>query len=810
MDPSLGDIALTLATDRGWHLIPLWGIASGRCDCGKPGCRDAGKHPHGRLVPSGLKQATRAPYTVREWWETDPNANIGIVAGPSGLLIIDVDGQGGIKAWEALEAKHGAADTFTVRTGRTDPEGYHLYYTLPDDVELPRNNISLGDHLDTRHGAGYVVGPGSLHASDQRYEVVVPRDPEPAPAWLIEELRKQARRGLSLVVPNGASVSEFQVPDGQGNTWLTSMAGTLVNRGIVGDALHDHLQLLNLRHMRADPMPEEAVRKVANSVSGYGAPADAIARAIDPTGEAELLEMAGVETHVHGKEVEHERVAATGEYMTGQVALVLAQDSTDEGFATTVETLAGPGGVKWVQGIGWAAWDGTRWHLDIHGAGECVIRDLLEDAAVMWDAAAAQVSDHGRAPKQVEKEQERLHKRAAALRNERTRTSGLKRLALRAHLRTDVDVWDSRDFVTGLPGGKVLDLRPDGSYEVRKARREDMVTKELAADVIEGVEAPLWTKLLERVIPDEDLRDYLQRWAGYLLTGSIEEQAVAFLHGQGQNGKSTIVDTLKELLGDYAQPLLVGALISSSGSAGELASLAQMRGARFATAVEPKMEGQLNTSMVKSATGDTEMVAKFMRENPITFRMRAKVWIATNHEPSIPDNDNGIWRRVKMIPFNERIPDDEVDLTLGAKLRGEGDHLGELPGILNWMLEGYQQWRTRGLAEPDVVKRATKAYRKREDIFGAFLEETYEIHPRPSEAPKDMHVDCKNLMDACVEWYQEHRFDTPNSKQIAGELKTRDIVRKQIRVKSVRAWVYPGLRPVLGLRSADRGEEEAS
>jgi Bifunctional DNA primase/polymerase, N-terminal len=166
MKIALPDVADSLIT-RGWFLLPLWGIYDGKCECGKNCGGNAGKHPIGALVPHGLKDSSNDPEIIRGWFERYPNMNLGVHCGPSGLLVVDLDGPDGIAAWGDLADGRGG-DTYAVHTGR----GMHIYYQLPEGEVVPPSVKRLGPGIDVRAGDSYVVAEGSLHARGVRYQAV--------------------------------------------------------------------------------------------------------------------------------------------------------------------------------------------------------------------------------------------------------------------------------------------------------------------------------------------------------------------------------------------------------------------------------------------------------------------------------------------------------------------------------------------------------------------------------------------------------------------------------------------------------------
>jgi hypothetical protein len=258
------------AVARGWWVIPLWGISEMeggilRCACPRGAAcdRGPGKHPHGRLAPHGLRDASNDPAQVRRWWGVDPGANIGIVCGPSGLLVIDLDGKQGVDNWELAEARHGEQETYIVGTGRN--LSYHLYFHLPDDAGLRPGAGRLGAGIDHRCGASYVVAAGSRHASGRLYVAIDDGAERVAPSWLIVALRATQR------VPAGeggeAGEGGTDVGEGERNAYLTRSLGWLRHEGWGLDALCAAALARNREW--SDPLDDGEVVRVARSVWRY-------------------------------------------------------------------------------------------------------------------------------------------------------------------------------------------------------------------------------------------------------------------------------------------------------------------------------------------------------------------------------------------------------------------------------------------------------------------------------------------------------------------------------------------------------------
>lgn len=223
----------------------------------------------------------------------------------------------------------------------------------------------------------------------------------------------------------------------------------------------------------------------------------------------------------------------------------------------------------------------------------------------------------------------------------------------------------------------------------------DMCTKVSPVAHDENAECPLWLSFLDDIAAgDQELIGYLQRAVGYTLTGSTDAHCLFLLHGSGRNGKSTFIEAIRYLLGDYFESAHMSTFLVKKGDSipNDLAALTS---ARMVAAVETEDSRKLDEPKIKQITGGDTITARFLHKEFFNFKPQFKIWLATNALPVIKGTDEGIWRRMKRIPFNVYIPDGKVDEKLGAKLRSEAS------GILNWSLEGLDDWRRNGLDEPD-------------------------------------------------------------------------------------------------------------
>lgn len=272
-----------------------------------------------------------------------------------------------------------------------------------------------------------------------------------------------------------------------------------------------------------------------------------------------------------------------------------------------------------------------------------------------------------------------------------------------------VDVWDRDPHLLNVANG-TIDLH-DG--QLRKHSRGDMLTK-LAGGSL-GQPSPLWQQFLARILPDREVRDYVQRAVGYSAIGTVTEHLLNIAWGGGANGKSVFCGTIMAALGDYSLSVSP-ALLMESGQNQHPTLVATLHGARFALASETEADGSFNAAQLKWLTGGDMLTARRMREDFWSFAPSHTLWLQTNHRPRVSEATIGFWRRIRLIPFSVTIPPEEQDKELTRKLRDE------LPGVLAWIVEGAARYMEQGLEPPAVVRAATDEYRRAEDTLADFIE----------------------------------------------------------------------------------------
>jgi len=230
-------------------------------------------------------------------------------------------------------------------------------------------------------------------------------------------------------------------------------------------------------------------------------------------------------------------------------------------------------------------------------------------------------------------------------------------------------------------------------------------------------DCPQWLKFLDEVTDgDADLVSFLQRMVGYCLTGSVREHALFFFYGTGRNGKGVFLNTVSDMLGDYAATASMEVLTESKGDR-HPTELAALKGKRLVVAQEVDEGRKWAEAKIKTLTGGDPITARYMRSDFFTYQPQFKLLIAGNHKPALKNVDEAIRSRFHLIPFTVTIPKDKRDPDLPNKLQTEWD------GILNWAMEGTLEYLQKGLAPPEKVLEATKSYFEDQDICSQWLED---------------------------------------------------------------------------------------
>lgn len=425
--------------------------------------------------------------------------------------------------------------------------------------------------------------------------------------------------------------------------------------------------------------------------------------------------------------------------------------------------------IKYAEEIGqWYVWDGKRWKTRPVGA----LVQLAKDTIRAIPAELKGETDQGR--------RQKILSHALASESGRAIREAVKLAQSEPGIAIEPADLDANRFLFNCKNGTV-DLR---TGELLPHRRDDLLTKCSPVDYDPKAACPVWESFLARVFGsnpvdpadagDTDLIAFIKRLMGYGLTGSVSEQILPILWGGGSNGKTTLLNVVREIMGKGYAGKAPRGLLMEKHSESHPVELTVLFGARVVIASESKRGQRMSAELVKDLTGGEAITARYMRENFFEFEPTHKLYLCTNHKPRIPDSDDGIWRRVILIPFNTKFwnpaagevgPDHlKRDNTLSDRLKAE------YPGVLAWMVAGCVEWIKEGLGRPQAVRDETESYRLQEDNVGDFLAECCRISNAAGDAT------LKAVYARFCAWCSEGSLRAMSKNDFAADLRGRNVV----------------------------------
>jgi putative DNA primase/helicase len=433
--------------------------------------------------------------------------------------------------------------------------------------------------------------------------------------------------------------------------------------------------------------------------------------------------------------------------------------------ATNAERLAWLHGdkIRYVPERGtWIVWNGTHWRADNDGE----LTRLLIDTARTMREEALQIGDSDKAKRLFEHacKSEAANKLAAAAKIARD----LRPLFIHEH------ELDANPWLFNCQNGTV-DLL---TCELRKHRREDFITLITPHNVsTDGAEPVRWLKFLDEIFGgDKEMVAFIQRLCGMMMVGKQIEHVFPILYGDGANGKSTFTGVLLKVFGQYGVALGEDYFVLTKNKR-HSTEVMDLRNKRLAVQSETDAGARLNESRIKQQTGGGMIRCRALYQDAKEFAASHTFILETNHRPRITGTDEGIWRRVLLIPFTQHFGPDKRDLRLNETLEAE------IPAILRWLVDGCLEWQRVGLNPPEHVQAATGNYRKESDLFGQFLSEQCEEESK-------RHVRVADLRGAYVTWAQS-RGETPLAqKRIDEEMARRGFIKD----RNNKGVIYKGVR----------------
>jgi putative DNA primase/helicase len=341
--------------------------------------------------------------------------------------------------------------------------------------------------------------------------------------------------------------------------------------------------------------------------------------------------------------------------------------------------------LRFVHKIGWHVWDGHRWAVDGDGAAKRCATETLKTA--LWQAVELPTYERDELIKDV-----RRCETAAGLNGVLDIAESLRPLAVAP------DTLDRDPYLLNTKDG-TYDLR---THQLRPADPADLITKVTGCGLDPQADAGPWERFLAEVLPDEQVRVFVRRLAGYALLGVVREHVLPVFHGTGANGKDTLLGLLRRAFGDYAIEADPELLVDRRGFGAHPTGQADLRGVRLATTSETDEGRRLATATAKRLTGGNQITARRMAKDFFSFSPSHTLVLVTNHLPKVPGGDPALWRRLLLVPFDVVIPPERQDVSLP-------DRLGlSLPAVLRWSVAGYRDYCDRGgLVPPESVRLRT-------------------------------------------------------------------------------------------------------
>jgi len=412
----------------------------------------------------------------------------------------------------------------------------------------------------------------------------------------------------------------------------------------------------------------------------------------------------------------------------------------------------------------WYTWDGARWAIDTRGRAQRSVQVLSQ----LMQGEAAKIPDQ--------------NERIAAFRWA-VELEGVNRIenCLRVAwplLSVEPEDFDRDPWLLNCQNGTV-DLR---TGKLRPHSKEDMINKLCPVAYDPEALSPEWEKFLNRIFDgDQQLITYIKRALGYSLVGEASEEEFYVCWGVGGNGKSKFIECIRGMLGDYATsipPETITEMRENRG--GATPELARLPGIRFLASQETERGKSLREAFIKSVTGRDSILVRDLYGKPFSFTPVFKLWFSTNFKPEVKGGGEGLWRRVRLIPFNVIIPPEERDKKLPEKLQKEW------PGILRWCIDGCREWIKEGLGIPETVLRATEEYRQESDTFAQFLSERCILGPGAK-------VTNKALKDDYINWCKQNGETAIGQREFTAKLIERGLTNKRSAPGGGNEW--HGIRP---------------
>ncbi|MCH4447332.1 phage/plasmid primase, P4 family [Staphylococcus haemolyticus] len=416
-------------------------------------------------------------------------------------------------------------------------------------------------------------------------------------------------------------------------------------------------------------------------------------------------------------------------------------------------------------------YDGQKWKADDRGAIRKLIDEMIENIKNEKVLHSEDVTE--------EEAREAFQKYYKKTRGTQSKKNIMNELMHRKTVTPDE--FDKDDMLLNVANG-YIDLT---SRELYKHDINRMFSQIANTDYSEKMQPSVWLDFLNDIFAgDKAIIRYIQKALGYSLTGSTREQVMFILFGKGRNGKSIFVETIAEILGDYSNNMQAKSLMVKKND-NVNTDIARLSKARFVTSSEPNEGFRFDEGLIKQITGGDKVTARFLYAEEFEYTPKFKIWVSTNHKPIIRGTDDGIWRRLVLIPFDVQIPEEKVDKDLKYKL------LREAPAILNWMAEGAYMWMREGLELPEKLKDAGQTYRTEMDVVEQFIQEKCKRAEGVKETGKALYEEYKKWADENNEYKMDkNKFGKKLKEKFRSKRMTNGV--NYLGIELVEK--YPGLR----------------
>lgn len=634
----------------------------------------------------------------------DETNNIGIVTGKSsGIVVIDIDPKHNGTMESVTEL---AGEKIATRMHRTQSGGLHLVFRYPDGVDHIGNTVGrLAPGVDVRADGGYIVAPTS-RIDESDYIAINNEVCSPLPARLLNKL---------LPIDREVPDTHYQYPEDQWEDVVRWHRENVREAAEAPEGSRDDtayrmlVRSFQLAHcvpdsvLSQDSVTQDFMRKVPYTLKGL-------------SGKVERAwQFAEVTPRPHPSVSIPPRASdGNGKQTPGWIKVTDYTPSaenldssrlTDAGNANRLVEIF-KDRIRYCEGIGWLVWNGKVWMPENENSAS-VLQMVKEAQEFLYEDLAELLKSGGIGAKEAVR-----HIRYSL--SHQGLQNAMKLMQATYTIRLTAEDLDSHTNLLSVKNG-VVDLRTGMLYEHRP---ELHMTQLVDIEYNPEARAPRWDQFMHEVMPDmDDMPPFLQRLVGYGITGEISEHAMAIHYGRGSNGKSIFLDTLRSLFGSISSVADWSSFErKQNGAGGPRPDLVRLRGSRLVTVNEADARASIDEAQIKRMASGDLITARGLHQNEIEFYPNFLLQMATNAKPDIRGADEGIWRRVKLIPWTRFFAPHERDHGLAKTL------LDEAEGILAWAVRGAVEWYASGLQEPERVRNATQDYREAADILGGFID----------------------------------------------------------------------------------------